>query len=195
MQETQVLSLSREGPLEDEMAAPPVFLSAKSHGRRSLGGYSPRGRQESDVTWWLKNSKQHWEAQGPSDAHNSLRAIPTAAPTAEDAEAEQLPQGPTAPGRPGQGSKPVTQCPAACCFSQRKSATWRGSQPFAKSLCPSGNTQLWHHWTHLLSEKLSEWGCQKCKSVAPDYEKPFSTTSQFLLKRSPPILSLASEWY
>ena len=28
----------------------PVFLSGKSHGWRSLVGYSPRGRKESDIT-------------------------------------------------------------------------------------------------------------------------------------------------
>ena len=28
----------------------PVFLPGESHGRRSLGGYSPRGRKESDTT-------------------------------------------------------------------------------------------------------------------------------------------------
>ena len=28
----------------------PVFLPGESHGRRSLVGYSPRGRKESDMT-------------------------------------------------------------------------------------------------------------------------------------------------
>ena len=28
----------------------PVFLPAKSHGQRSLVGYSPQGRKESDMT-------------------------------------------------------------------------------------------------------------------------------------------------
>ena len=28
----------------------PVFLSEKSHGQRSLSGYSPKGRKESDMT-------------------------------------------------------------------------------------------------------------------------------------------------
>ena len=31
----------------------PVFLPGKSHGQRSLGGYSPPGRKESDVSEWL----------------------------------------------------------------------------------------------------------------------------------------------
>ena len=31
----------------------PVFLPGKSHGQRSLEGYSPRGWQESDMTEWL----------------------------------------------------------------------------------------------------------------------------------------------
>ena len=28
----------------------PVFLPGKSHGQRSLAGYNPRGRKESDMT-------------------------------------------------------------------------------------------------------------------------------------------------
>ena len=31
----------------------PVFMPGKSHGPRSLVGYSPRGRKESDTTEWL----------------------------------------------------------------------------------------------------------------------------------------------
>ena len=33
-----------------------VFLPGKSHGQRSLVGYSPRGCKESDTTEWLNNS-------------------------------------------------------------------------------------------------------------------------------------------
>ena len=50
MQETQVRSLGLEDPLEEEMATTPVFLLGKSHGQRSLVGYSPQGCKESDVT-------------------------------------------------------------------------------------------------------------------------------------------------
>ena len=35
-----------EDPLEEEMATLPVFLLGKSHGQRSLEGYSPWGRKE-----------------------------------------------------------------------------------------------------------------------------------------------------
>ena len=50
MQETQVRSLHWEDPLEKEMATTSVFLPGKSHGQRSLVGYSPWGREESDTT-------------------------------------------------------------------------------------------------------------------------------------------------
>ena len=50
MQETQVQSLSREDPLEKGMATTPVFLPGEFHGQRSLAGYGPWGRQESDMT-------------------------------------------------------------------------------------------------------------------------------------------------
>ena len=44
------LSLGWEDPLEKEMATTPVPLPGKSHGQRSLVGYSPWGRNDSDTT-------------------------------------------------------------------------------------------------------------------------------------------------
>ena len=44
-QETQVLSLGQEEPLEEEMAAHSSVLAGESHGQRSLAGYSPRGHR------------------------------------------------------------------------------------------------------------------------------------------------------
>ena len=50
-QKTQVQSLGGEDPLEEEMAThTPVSLPGKSHGQRSLTGYSPWGHKESDTT-------------------------------------------------------------------------------------------------------------------------------------------------
>ena len=34
----------------------PVFVPGESHGQRSLVGYSPLGRKESDMTWQLNNN-------------------------------------------------------------------------------------------------------------------------------------------
>ena len=48
--ETWVRSLGWEDPLEKEMAPHSSILSGKSHGQRSLVGYSPLGRKESDTT-------------------------------------------------------------------------------------------------------------------------------------------------
>ena len=50
MQEMWVRSLGWKDPLEKEMATSPVFLSGKSHGQKSLEGYSPWGRKESNST-------------------------------------------------------------------------------------------------------------------------------------------------
>ena len=51
MPETQVQSLGRENLLEKEMAThSQVFLPGKSHGWRSLVGYSPKGGKESDTS-------------------------------------------------------------------------------------------------------------------------------------------------
>ena len=47
MQETWVQSLAWKYPLEKEMEPTPVLLLGKSHGWRSLVGYSPWDRKES----------------------------------------------------------------------------------------------------------------------------------------------------
>ena len=44
--------LSQEKKMEDTL----VFMPEKSHGQRSLVGYSPWGHKESDVTELLNNS-------------------------------------------------------------------------------------------------------------------------------------------
>ena len=54
-QETQVWSLGWEDPLEKEMGTTPVFLLEKSHGQRSLVGYSPMVCKELDKTKQLSN--------------------------------------------------------------------------------------------------------------------------------------------
>ena len=50
MQETWVQSLGQEDPLEKETATHSSFLPGKSHGWKSLVGYSPWGHKESDTT-------------------------------------------------------------------------------------------------------------------------------------------------
>ena len=50
VQETQVLSLGREDPLERKWQSTSIFLPGEPHGQRSLVGYSPWGRKELDVT-------------------------------------------------------------------------------------------------------------------------------------------------
>ena len=42
-------SLGQEDHLEEGMATTPVFLPGESHEQRSLAGYSPWGRKESDM--------------------------------------------------------------------------------------------------------------------------------------------------
>ena len=50
VQETRVQSLGWEDPLEKEMATHSSILAWKIQGQRSLVGYSPWGRRESDMT-------------------------------------------------------------------------------------------------------------------------------------------------
>ena len=56
MQETQVQSLGWEGPQKKGMATTLVFLPGEFHGQRSLGGYSPWGRKELDMTEATNNT-------------------------------------------------------------------------------------------------------------------------------------------
>ena len=55
MQETQTGSLGGEDPWRRKWQPAPVFLPGKSHGQRSLAGYSPWGLKESDTTYWLNH--------------------------------------------------------------------------------------------------------------------------------------------
>ena len=50
MQETQVQSLGPEDPLEKETEPTPVFLPRRSHGQKSLEGYSLLSQKELDMT-------------------------------------------------------------------------------------------------------------------------------------------------
>ena len=50
MWETRVQSLDQEDPAEKGTATTPVCLPGEFHGQRSLVGYSPWGRKESDTT-------------------------------------------------------------------------------------------------------------------------------------------------
>ena len=49
MWETRVQSVGWEDLLEKEMQPTPVFLPGKSHGQRSLTGYSQWGRKDPDM--------------------------------------------------------------------------------------------------------------------------------------------------
>ena len=56
MRDTGVQSLGREDLLEKAKATHSSTLPEESHGRRSVVGYSPRGREESDTTERLHES-------------------------------------------------------------------------------------------------------------------------------------------
>ena len=53
MQETRIWFLGWEDPLRRAWQPTPAFLPGKSHGQRSLEGYSPWGRKDLDKTEWL----------------------------------------------------------------------------------------------------------------------------------------------
>ena len=46
----QIRSLGQEDPLRRAWQPTPIFLPGESHGQRSLVGYCPWGRKESDTT-------------------------------------------------------------------------------------------------------------------------------------------------
>ena len=55
-QERQVWSLGQEYPRRRKWQPTPVFLPGKSHGQRSLVGYSLWGRKETDTNEWMSLS-------------------------------------------------------------------------------------------------------------------------------------------
>ena len=59
--EAWVRSQGQKIPWRRKWQSTPVFLPGESHERRSLVGYSPRGRKESDTTEWLYH---HWKHYG-----------------------------------------------------------------------------------------------------------------------------------
>ena len=56
-QDTQVRTLGQEDPLEKEVESCSSVLAGKSHGQRSLAGYSPCSHQKSDTTKRLSTHK------------------------------------------------------------------------------------------------------------------------------------------
>ena len=64
-----------------EWQTTPVFLPGKSHGQRSLEGYSPWGPKESDMTEWLNNrttvcgNQVQYKGGPPGDANTKIAKI------------------------------------------------------------------------------------------------------------------------
>ena len=83
MQETQVHSLGWKVPLVKEMATHSSILPGKSHGQKSLVGYSPWGPKESDrmahvldrwMDGWMgsltgMHNEDPVNSEGPGDLH------------------------------------------------------------------------------------------------------------------------------
>ena len=79
MQETRGPTLGQDGPLEEGVAThstllsrvqltvtprkPVLFLPRESHAQRSLAGYGPQGRKESDTTEPLNNSSNNFPSE------------------------------------------------------------------------------------------------------------------------------------
>ena len=57
MHESGVQSLGQEDPWRRKWQPIPVVLPGESHGQRSLVGYSPWGRKESDITEQLSTAR------------------------------------------------------------------------------------------------------------------------------------------
>ena len=53
----------------------PVFMPRKSHGLRSLVGYSPWGHKESDMTEWLHFTSHAWLNALLTPSWNSLKCL------------------------------------------------------------------------------------------------------------------------
>ena len=68
--ETQVQSLGREDTLERENGNPLQYSPGKSHGQRSLVGYSTRGHKESDMTS-MGTKQENFRVEPIPNAHFS----------------------------------------------------------------------------------------------------------------------------
>ena len=66
VQEMQDQFLGWEDPLEKEWQPTPVFLPGKSHGERSLVGYSPWGLKELEMTEHAHMHQKASAGPGPS---------------------------------------------------------------------------------------------------------------------------------
>ena len=75
MWETWVQSLGREVPWRRKWQPTPIFLPGESHGQRSLVGYSPWGRKESDTTEWLHFQIGKNEKMTYPNWHNMEKAV------------------------------------------------------------------------------------------------------------------------
>ena len=74
LKETRVRSLGREDPWRRKWQSTPVFFPGKSHGQRSLVGYSPWGRKESDTTERLHFTSLVYAAESHGEADfNSVK--------------------------------------------------------------------------------------------------------------------------
>ena len=69
VQEMWVRSLGQEDPLEKEMATHSVFLPGKSHGQRSLVGYSPWGCKRVGYKLVTKPPSRHHPPVGTPGSH------------------------------------------------------------------------------------------------------------------------------
>ena len=72
-QGAQAWSLGWKDPLEEGMAPTPVFLPREFHGLRSLVGYSPWGRKESDITERLSTLRDFRKTIPTTQGNNTSR--------------------------------------------------------------------------------------------------------------------------
>ena len=103
----QVQTLGRKDPLEKEMATHSVFLPGKSHGQRSLTGYSPWGHRELDMTEATEHAPTTHRGY-PRASQDQTRPVHPPAPAPAD-----LRQSGPREAHPGGGSKAPRLRPGA----------------------------------------------------------------------------------
>ena len=85
MRETRVRSLGWEDPWRRKWQSTPVLLPGKSHGQRSVVGYSPWGRKESDTTERLHvGSLEGWRDSSNEKLEVDLEFLGIAGNISED---------------------------------------------------------------------------------------------------------------
>ena len=140
MQETRLWSLGREDSLEKEMTTHASTLAWKSHGQRSLAGYSPWSHRRVRHDLAINNNKTLVIPYTPKGGDGSTHRPPSAPTSTHTHSLHRQFKAFLDPGKSGIQSWKYKE----------SSPTWHQRDPGKFS--PS--SKFWHHWTSMRATVL-----------------------------------------